>query len=167
MKSSCWSPRKLMFQPSTISGDLQPPVTPAPGKPGLHSTWTNKSWVVEQVLVQVITKWLFWDLSSGPCHSKTVCTHSLCFAGISVNKIFLYWRQEVILMLMWVGKALRSSGPESVSRLVGQVRAHFSFWDSVAPPLGEGENILAVSSNNFVESRMNLVSSRKRREALG
>lgn len=50
-------------------------------------------------------------------------------------------------MLMGVGKAPRSMGPESVSRRIspghmGQVGAHFSSEDSVAPPLGEGENIL-------------------------
>lgn len=41
-----------------------------------------------------------------------------------------HWRQEVLLMLMGVGKAPRSTGPESVSRRMrpghmGQVRAVF------------------------------------------
>lgn len=84
-------------------------------------------------------------------------------------------------MLMGVGKAPRSMGPESVSRRIspghmGQVRTHFSSQDSVAPPLGEGENIfeslpqelrqrevrapvlrggITTGSNNFVESWMN------------
>ena len=83
-------------------------------------------------------------------------------------------------MLGEAGKAPRSMGPESVSRRISpghmeQVRAHFSSQDSVASPLGEGENILeslvpelrqrevrapvlggiTTGSNNFVNSWMN------------